>query len=246
MDNFPALGDYILALLFGIVLPFVSGIKSAEAFKKMSGTFDSATKKRFYLGNSFFLFLIAAVVVVVWLLYGRPLSALGFVSSDYWGYPEPWWMIILFACLYLMEVLYSMYNQSELEETKSNLDTLTPFMPTKLADLPTYTVMCISAGVFEEIVFRGFMINFFFALLDGIPNATALALLLPAIIFSAAHYYQGPKAVFKILVFSLLFGMIFWQTRSLLTVIILHFLVDFIGGLLSVGMAGEESEEGGM
>lgn len=240
MNNFPALGDYILAILFGIVLPFVSGIKSADAFKKMGGSFDAATKKRFYLGNSFFLFLIAAVVIIVWLLYGRPLSALGFVTSGHWGYPEPWWMIILFACLYLMEVLYSVFNQSELEETKSNLDTLTPFMPTKWSDLPAYTIMCVSAGVFEEIVFRGFMINFFISILSGIPNATAWALLLPGIIFSAAHYYQGPKAVFKILVFSLLFGMIFWHTRSLVAVIILHFLVDFIGGLLSVAVAGKE------
>lgn len=240
MDNFPAWGDYILALIFGIALPFVSGIRSAQAFKNMS--FDAATKKRFYLGNSFFLFLIAAVVIATWLLYGRPLSELGFVSSNHWGFQEPWWMIILFGCLYIMDVLHSMLNKEEFEETKSQMDTLTPFMPTTWSDLPAYTVMCVSAGVFEEIVFRGFMINFFHSVFQGIPNATAWAFLVPAIVFSAAHYYQGIKVVFKILVFSLLFAMIFWQTRSLIAVIIIHFLVDFIGGLLSIYLSGEEEE----
>ena len=242
MDNFPAFADFILVLLFGIVLPFVSGIRSAAVFKEMPHAFDSLTKRRFYLGNSFFLFLVAAIVLVVWLLYKRPFSQLGFASPADIGKKIPWWMIALFIALYAMDILHSIFDKEEKEKTINSLEDQTPFMPSHFKDLPAYTVMCISAGVFEEIVFRGYMINFFRYLFEGVPASSAWAVVTPAIIFSIAHYYQGTKAVFKILVLSLLFGMIFWHSGSLYAVIVLHFFVDFISGLLSIYLSSKQEE----
>ena len=65
MENFPAFADWILVLVFGVLLPFISGVRSAAAFKELKVEFDSATKRRFYLGNSFFLFIIAAVITIL-------------------------------------------------------------------------------------------------------------------------------------------------------------------------------------
>lgn len=242
MENFPAITDYLLVLVFGILLPFVSGVRSAAVFKEMKTQFDSATKRRFYLGNSFFLFIIAAVIILVWGLYQRPYSELGFATPASLGRSIQWWMIGLFVCLYALDIIYSLADSSELEKAMTSMNDQTPFMPSQLRDLPAYIVMCISAGVFEEIVFRGYMINFFKALFVGIPAAAAWAVITPAIIFSLAHYYQGPKAVFKILVLSLLFGMIFWHSGSLYAVIILHFLVDFASGLLSIYLSKNKTE----
>ena len=242
MENFPAFADWILVLVFGVLLPFISGIRSAAVFKEMKVEFDSATKRRFYLGNSFFLFIIAAVIMLVWGLYQRPYSQLGFATPASLGKSVQWWMVGLFVLIYVMDIIHSITSENELEKTISRMEEQTPFMPTRLKDLPAYIVMCISAGVFEEIVFRGYMISFFKTILAGIPSAAVWAVMTPAIIFSLAHYYQGPKAVFKILVLSLLFGMIFWHSGSLYAVIILHFLVDFVSGLLSIYLAKNKKE----
>lgn len=242
MDNFPAFADYLLVLIFGILLPFISGVKSAAAFKDMQLAFDSPTKKRFYLGNSFFLFIIALVIVIVWGLYQRPFSELGFTTAEAAGKRTPWWMIGLFVALYTMDIIHSITDQDEREETRDRLEEQTPFMPSKWKELPAYTIMCISAGVFEEIVFRGFLITFFRYLFAGFPAGAAWAVITPAIIFSLAHFYQGSKAVFKILVLSLLFGMIFWHSGSLVAVIILHFLLDLVSGMLSIQLSRNKDE----
>ncbi len=240
MENFPSLVDFILAILFGVLLPIVSGLRSREVFKEIGSYFDSRAKKRFYIGNSFFLAIMAMVVLAAWYFFGRPFDVLGFATPEENGKTYPWWLIILFIMLYLMDVLHSVLNPHELQETKDQLETQTPFMPTLWREMPAYFLMCVSAGVCEEIVFRGFLVNFFKSIFNGFPAQAAWTLITPSLIFAAAHYYQGAKAVFKILVLSMLFGLIFWMTGSLYIVMLLHFLVDFFSGILSVKLANRE------
>jgi membrane protease YdiL (CAAX protease family) len=67
-----------------------------------------------------------------------------------------------------------------------------------------------------------------------------LSVFLPAFVFSIAHFYQGVKAVIKIFVLAVLFGYLFVFSGSLLIVMILHFLVDAVGGLLTIKYMKEE------
>lgn len=234
MESFPTWADYLLAIVFGIILPISSGLRSAAAFKRKQLQFNGPLRRKFYLGNSFFLFLIAAVVLLVWLLYRRPIENLGFrmPGSDF--HSTTLILSGLFLFLYMADSLQSIWELRNEPGSSKDLLEMAPFMPTEKDDLPTYVIMSMSAAVFEEIVFRGFLVTFFTAIFKDIPGATTWALLAPAIIFSIAHYYQGAKAVFKIAVLSFLFGMIYWYSGSLIPVIILHFIVDLVSGLLCV------------
>jgi membrane protease YdiL (CAAX protease family) len=71
---------------------------------------------------------------------------------------------------------------------------------------------------------------------------TFLSILLPAFVFSVAHFYQGVKAVVKIFILAIIFGYIFIYSGSLLIVMILHLLVDAIGGLLTMKYMKEDEE----
>ena len=94
--------------------------------------------------------------------------------------------------------------------------------------------MCFSAGVFEEIVYRGYLVNYCWNLFEGSDYQQMIAVVLPALAFSIAHFYQGAKAVLKIFFLAVFFGYLFIYSGSLLIVMILHFLVDAIGGLLTI------------
>lgn len=230
MDNFPLWADHILALIFGMAIPFYAAYKRP---KDLTGKyFDSRQKKRIYLANSFSLFLMAGVILVVWLLFKRPLTELGFKSIRNF---EDWsWLAIIFILLYIIDTGIAFTSKENLAKNFDANATKTPFMPTKRHELPLYFLMCFSAGVFEEIIFRGFLVTYFMYLLSDIVSGEMWAVILPAILFSVAHYYQGSKAVLKIMVLSVLFGYIFILSDSLLVVMILHFIVDAIGGLLTM------------
>lgn len=58
------------------------------------------------------------------------------------------------------------------------------------------------------------------------------AIVIPALIFGFIHMYQGKKAVLKIMIGSLFFGSIYYYTRSLLLVILIHTIIDLFTGYL--------------
>lgn len=239
MDNFPLWADHILAIVFGIAIPFYAAYKRPKDL--VGRHFESHQKKSIYLANSFSLFVMALVIIVVWLLFKRPLAELGFKPiSNIEGW---WWLALIFILLYIIDTVVAITSKENLKKNFDANNSKTPFMPTKRHELPLYFLMCFSAGVFEEIIFRGFLVTYFMFLLSDIVSGEMWAVFLPALVFSVAHYYQGSKAVLKILILSVLFGYIFILSDSLLIVMLLHFLVDAVGGLLTMKYMKKEKED---
>ena len=238
MDNFPLWADHVLAFIFGIAIPVYTAYKRP---KDLAGRhFESHQKKQIYLTNSLSLFLMALVVFVVWLLFKRPLADLGFKQII--NVTAVWWLVVMFILLYVIDTGIAITSKENLEKTFSAKNSKTPFMPTKRHELPLYFLMCFSAGVFEEIIFRGFLVTYCLYLFSGLNDPEFWAVIIPAAVFSIAHYYQGKKAVLKIFILSILFGFIFIWSASLLLVMLLHFLVDAAGGLLTLKYMKEEND----
>ncbi|HLF47326.1 MAG TPA: CPBP family intramembrane glutamic endopeptidase [Chitinophagaceae bacterium] len=238
MDKFPLWADHIIAFLYGIAIPLYAAYKRP---KELSGKhFESHQKKQIYINNSLSLLVMAIVVFLAWVIFRRPLAALGFKQVS--NISDWWWLIAIFMTLYITDTVTAIVSKENFEKNFSAIDSKTPFMPTKRQELPLYFLMCFSAAVFEEIIFRGFLVTYCIYLFSGFKDPYLWAVIIPAIVFSIAHYYQGIKAVFKIFILSLLFGYIFIRSESLWLVIILHFVVDAAAGVLTFKYMREEKE----
>ncbi|MBL0133832.1 MAG: hypothetical protein IPP79_07420 [Chitinophagaceae bacterium] len=119
MENFPDWSDILLALIFGIAVPFISGVKSAAQMKETPMMFDSATKKRFYIGNSLFLAIMGVIILISWLLHSRPFSRLGFNFPSTDQYTLCIVLTFLFVGLYIMDVVHGMFSPDEMKKLKS-------------------------------------------------------------------------------------------------------------------------------
>ena len=226
----PSFIDHILVLIFGLVLPFFSGIRGSEQLGNIY--FDERTRRKFFISNSLLLWFLTAIVMGIWILFKRPFSLMGFREIEK-GW-IPWILTGIMVIAYAADIIYSFFSPEELRKTQEQWETSVPFLPEHYRELPAYTFMCITAGVCEEILFRGFMVTYFInPLNNGFPWMAAI---FPAILFSLAHFYQGYKSMLKIFFLSLLFALIFIFSKSLLIVIIVHFLIDFIGGLAAIRM----------
>lgn len=240
MNNFPALTDHILVLIYGLAIPFMSGVKSLENFEGI--TFTESIRRRFYLVNSLFLFLAASVIIITWWWNDRPFSAMNFRLSFTVDNPRlTFLMIAILAALYVGDLYYSVIKWKKQGSVADTLDDTTPFLPRKMREIPAYLVMCISAGVFEEIIYRGYMVTYFLPQYNFRTGLPILAVTAPALLFSLAHYYQGWQAVLKIFLLSLLLGIIFLTSGSIWVVMIIHFLIDLIGGLLAMKLMKNSS-----
>lgn len=236
MDNFPNWVDHILAFIFCIAIPLFAAKQRAKEFSSL--TFSSEQKKNIYISGSFSLFIMGAVVMAVWLLFKRPLAEIGLTRPA--NFQSWWWLVIGFGLVYSLDTVLTLSSKKYIDTTIEHWKKRTPFLPTKDKELPEYLLLCFSAGVFEELVYRGYLVNYCWYLFDGSNYQQLLSVFLPAFVFSIAHFYQGGKAVIKIFILAIFFGYLFIFSGSLLMVMILHFLVDAIGGLLTIKYMKDE------
>ena len=241
MDKFPHWVDHIIAFVFCIALPLYAARQRTKGSSLIN--FNSDQKKRIYISGSLSLFVMGVIVVSVWLVFNRPLAELGLTQPR--NFQSWWWLAIIFVLVYLLDTVVTLSSKKGVNETVENWKKRTPFLPTRNSELPEYFLLCFSAGVFEEIVYRGYLINYCWYLFEGSNYQQMIAVLLPALAFSIAHFYQGAKAVLKIFFLAVFFGYLFIYSGSLLIVMILHFLVDAVGGLLTRKYMEEHVEEPG-
>lgn len=224
----PTLIDQLLVVILGLVLPFFSGIRGSEQMHKVN--FDERTRRRFFLSNSLVLWLLAVVVMGIWYWNERPWSLMGFQKIV--NQPMTWVATAAFVVFYALEVIQNYFHKDQQQKTFEQWEHNIPFLPESYRELPAYTLLCLSAAICEEIMYRGFMVNYFInPMKDGFPW---IAVVFPAVMFSIAHFYQGYEAMGKIFILSALFGVIFIVSKSLLIVVFLHFLIDLFGGIMAV------------
>lgn len=239
----PNIIDHILIFLVGVVLPLRS-VKSQTMMKELD--FTPELKKRLYIGNSLSLWILAIVIGLANWLMGRSPVDFGL----HW--PPPGlneyavWALIAFLILYGLDLGLETITEKARQKTIADWQKNIPFLPSSFGEFKAFIPLALSAGICEEFVFRGYFITYFLNLFG--PDLAYLAIALPTLIFALVHQYQGKKAMVKIFFMAIFFGLIYYFTESLWLAMLLHFLVDFIGGFVAWRLlkdlpANEETDE---
>lgn len=81
-------------------------------------------------------------------------------------------------------------------------------------------LMMLFVGVWEEVVFRGFLLTRLHALF----RRWWLAVPISALVFGSVHIYEGPLAVVMVTMLGVVLAVVFIRRRSLVPCIVMHFL----------------------
>lgn len=104
----------------------------------------------------------------------------------------------------------------------------TPLLPSGTTDFVIFLILCIVAGVVEEIAFRGYLIS----RLTRITGLKFLAVFLATLAFSAGHIYQGTGGFILIFLYGLMFAVLYFITRSIWPCMIAHFIHNSIAPVM--------------
>lgn len=104
------------------------------------------------------------------------------------------------------------------------------FLPRKPLEIALWIAVSISAGISEEIAFRGYFQRQF-GVLTGSKWA---AVCLQAVLFGVGHGYQGLQATVKIALFGALFGGLAIWRGSLRPGIMAHAFGDILSGIFGI------------
>ena len=108
------------------------------------------------------------------------------------------------------------------------IHSLTQLAPANGVEVAAWVLLCIIAGIAEESIFRGYFQRQFTAWARG---AVVVGVALSALLFGAAHGYQGARNMVMLAVFGVLFSSLALLRRSLRAGIFAHSWHDLIAGL---------------
>jgi membrane protease YdiL (CAAX protease family) len=104
------------------------------------------------------------------------------------------------------------------------MSAISAILPHTRRERALFALVALSAGLCEEIIFRGFLLAFLPQLIRGLPAGGAI--LVSSGLFGLGHLYQGVKGIVGTAILGLLFGGLVVATGSLLLPIVAHSLID--------------------
>ncbi len=105
-----------------------------------------------------------------------------------------------------------------------------PF-PVGVVEIVLAILVALSAGVCEEIVFRGYFLRQFQAL----SGSVVAAVFLQALVFGPGHFNQGVRVTGLATLYALVFGLLAVWRRSLRPGMIAHTLSDLLARVFRIG-----------
>ena len=111
----------------------------------------------------------------------------------------------------------------------SHAASIQTLLPKGVVESLQWIALSISAGICEEVVFRGYFQQQFRAL----ARSGLVAVALQAVLFGISHGYQGVEATVRIAAFGSLFGLLALWRKSLRPGMIAHAWTDIFSGLIS-------------
>jgi len=111
---------------------------------------------------------------------------------------------------------------------KQNVRILEQLAPASGVEIACWVLLCCLAGTIEEVVFRGYLQQQFTAWTKG---GVVWGVAFSAVLFGAAHGYQGTRNMVLLAVFGALFSVLRILRRSLRAGIFAHSWHDLIAGL---------------
>lgn len=187
------------------------------------------------------LWLLCAACLAAWLTSGRTLTDLGLGPGQGWRAITAWMLALGGAAWLLIDTLRSLSapeRRMRLVRQMEQSGGLGYFDLRSRREAVVFQSMAVTAGITEEIIFRGFVL-------------LTLALMLPlwaaalasAVIFILFHAYQGVAGMARIVPITVVltglvvFGGVLWPA------ILIHIVVDVVGGIVLWGVRAEWSAQ---
>lgn len=212
--------DHAFVLVTAVLSPLYS-LWGYRRFERQTGNGVAGARTREYVETIALLWLFGLGAIALWVLQGRPLSAIGLAAPR--GWPVLPALAISAAVVWFLAAQLARVKRMTKRPVVGveDLESVRALLPESRHELRAFVVVALSAGVFEEILYRGYLI----AYLESYMPLWA-AVVVSSVAFAYGHVYQGFATLPKIFVLSLGSAGLYLWTGSLLLPMILHAFID--------------------
>jgi membrane protease YdiL (CAAX protease family) len=183
---------------------------------------------------------ITLYVIALWAARGRPWASLmlGPVAPVRLGLGLAFALTVVSLLLVQQRAIFS--RPKRVKRLREKLAFGDPLLPHTVSERRRFRLVAMTAGICEEIVFRGFLMWYI-----GAWTGPALAVVLSSAIFGFGHIYLGLSQVPRTAVVGLIFALLALASGSLWPAIVIHAAVDWNSGDMGFRALGSTAESSG-
>jgi len=217
--------DHLFVLMLFVVQP-IHGAMTYRRWVARIKAGEPANRARLYMQTLALEWVALAVLGAAWYLLGRPAADLGFVPPGGNGF----WIgaaVVVLATGFLIYAWRSSLTMTQEQKNKhiEPIGDLVHFLPRSKRDFRYFVAISITAGIVEEILYRGFA---FWYLAQVMPIWAVVAV--SSVAFGLGHSYQGAAGVAKVTLIGIAFGILYVATGSIWLPILAHAIFDVLQG----------------
>ena len=221
--------DHALAVWLVVVSP-VASVWSTSRLRRRIESGDGRARIRFYVWGIAEYWTVTLVVWILWQWTGRPFAALGMVApagTAAWITVALCVATVIFYATQIHSVLVSEAAQASLRAQIERSPGVRIVIPTSAAEMRAFVAVGVTAGICEELLYRGFVLWYLSALLPR-----GWAIVAAVAIFGIGHAYQGARNVLMTAMVGGIALAVYLWTGSLIAPMVMHAVVDLANGFI--------------
>jgi membrane protease YdiL (CAAX protease family) len=178
---------------------------------------------------------VVALLVALWLVTHRSWSPLGLVPRLSGGLLGVVGGLAAFVAVLLRQGYLKPADDAALEQVRQRTRHLERMLPTTLHERSWFFALAGTAGVCEEVLYRGYLIWYLVAWVWAFAphHAFLAAAIASSLVFGVGHAYQGARGMLLTAAVGGFLAAVYWITRSLFAGMLIHALMDLHAGYLS-------------
>lgn len=232
--------DHLLVLVLVAMVP-LEGIHAFRSLRARLERGDPDARVVSYRRGLVLLWGLAGILAAGWIALGREAAALGVAAPDgllSWGLLAA----ALGASAYQLLAVRRLGDRpEELAQVTSQLEALRPLLPRDDRELGWFAALGVTAGISEELLYRGFLIAYLSVWVGLWP-----AVVLSSVVFGVGHVYQGgASAALRTGLVGLVLGVVYALAGQIWAPMVLHAAVDLASGWAARQALGAEQAGGG-
>ncbi|MCC6348500.1 MAG: CPBP family intramembrane metalloprotease [Candidatus Eisenbacteria bacterium] len=225
--------DWLLLVLLALGLPLRAWL-AMRRLRAASEDEAARLRPRLWLRAITTQWLLSAAVILQWLVTRRPLDSLSLSPALGWGAAGVLLGVAVMAVLFGAQRRGLASSPEVAARLSERLAPVKRLMPASRAEWPGFVALCLTAGVCEELLFRGFLLWLFAQFLP----AWWQAALAQAALFGIAHAYQGARGVLQTFAVGVFLTGVMWISGAIWPAMLVHALLDLNSGDFAVRIAG--------
>ncbi len=229
----PAILDHVFVALL-VVGPLIEWRWSWPRFLARLSAGVPGVRLRFYGAILLSEWLPTLALLVFWAWKVRSWSALRLAGGSPWRTASTLVAIVVLIVLQILQRRAILASPRRIERMRRIMAFGEPIVPHTGAERRVFWAVSATAGVCEEILFRGFLTWYL-----SLWMPLVAAVFLSALLFGFGHIYLGPRQVPQTALVGLFLSFLMLFSGSLWPAMLLHAAIDWNSGELSYRVLGE-------